>query len=294
MLCILLIFTFVLCFLPSCGNTSTDTVIVCTIRPLSDFTKNIVKGIDGIQVKSLVTTDISCLHDYTLTVNDMKTIEKASLLFYCGSGLEPFMDLVNANYKSLDTCDTSEGIEHIETECDHGHEGHKHDTDPHVWLSPLNAEIMVNNILKKLCNTYPHYKDAFEKNAEDYIKGLKLSADKWQNKLSDLSMRKIVTFHDGFSYFAEFFNLEILAAIEEEAGSGSSAGVISSITKIIKDNSLPCIFVEKNGSHTTAQIISNECGVKMYTLDMIMSGDTPYIEAMENNVEAIYNALIEE
>ena len=44
-----------------------------------------------------------------------------------------------------------------------------------------------------------------------------------KTSLESLSCRELITFHDGFSYFADAFDLTILRAMEEEAGSEASA-----------------------------------------------------------------------
>ena len=58
----------------------------------------------------------------------------------------------------------------------------------------------------------------------------------------------LVTFHDGFRYFAAAFDLPLLASIEEEEGSEASAKEINEITGLVKEYSLPVIFTEVNGS----------------------------------------------
>ena len=58
---------------------------------------------------------------------------------------------------------------------------------------------------------------------------------------------------------------------------------------------LPAIFTEVNGSESTAQAISRECGCGVYQLNMIMSGDgtgiQPYLDAMQNNIDTIVEAF---
>ena len=40
----------------------------------------------------LVTESVSCLHDYTLTVRQMRSIEGAAMVILSGAGLEEFME----------------------------------------------------------------------------------------------------------------------------------------------------------------------------------------------------------
>ena len=111
-----------------------------------------------------------------------------------------------------------------------------------------------------------------------------------ENKLKDLSCRDLITFHDGFGYFAESFHLNILTAVEEESGSEASAKMLVSLIGQVETNDLPAIFTEINGSTAAAEIIAAETGAKIYSLDMAISGDD-YFAAMYHNIDTIKEAL---
>ena len=106
------------------------------------------EGAEDVEVSLLVNQPTSCLHDYTLTVSDMRAIEKADVLVMNGAGLEDFMgDALAASDAAVIDC--SEGIELLPAL---GHEGHDHDTeyDPHIWMCEESALVMMNNILHGL------------------------------------------------------------------------------------------------------------------------------------------------
>ena len=100
----------------------------------------------------------------------------------------------------------------------------------------------------------------------------------------------MVTFHDGFAYFADAFSLTILEAIEEESGSEASAKDLIHLIEEVEHHDLPAVFTEKNGSPSAAQVISRETGAGIYALDMAMSGES-YFEAMYHNIDTIKEAL---
>jgi len=111
-----------------------------------------------------------------------------------------------------------------------------------------------------------------------------------KEQLSSLSCRKIITFHDGFSYLAEAYDLTILKAIEEEAGSEASAAQLKDLITLVQENDLKAIFTEKNGSTSAAEIIARETGAKIFTLDMAISGES-YFDAMYHNIDTLKEAL---
>jgi len=100
----------------------------------------------------------------------------------------------------------------------------------------------------------------------------------------------MITFHDGFSYFAEAFDLRILAAVEEEAGSETSAQKLKTLITVVEEHQLPAIFVEANGSTASASVIAAETGIKVFTLDMAITGES-YFTAMYQNIQTIKEAL---
>ena len=108
--------------------------------------------------------------------------------------------------------------------------------------------------------------------------------------LADLQCRDLITFHDGFSYFAEAFDLSILEAVEEESGSETSARELIDLIEDIREHTLPAVFTEVSGSTSAAGVIARETGCSVYALDMAMSGDS-YFEAMYHNIDTIKEAL---
>ena len=203
--------------------------------------------------------------------------------------VEDFLDSI---LDDSDIIDSSEGIAllHMEEEHDHGHEDHHHEDDPHIWLSPENAKIMARNICLGLTEQYPQWETVFSRNLEDLLARLDALEQYGQTQLRDLSCRELITFHDGFAYFAQAFDLEILAAVEEESGSEASAKELISLITLARDHSLPAIFIEKNGSVSAADILCRETGAQKETLDMAMAGDS-YFDAMYHNIDTIKEAL---
>ena len=109
--------------------------------------------------------------------------------------------------------------------------------------------------------------------------------------LSSLSCRKLITFHDGFAYFAQAFDLEILAAVEEESGSEASAKDLIGLIRLVQENSLPAVFIREKRQLCRGKDSSGaETGARVFTLDMAMAGDS-YFTAMTNNINAIKEAM---
>ena len=274
--------------LSGCGTIPDNFEIVATTLPVYDFTSALCSGTD-LSVGRLVTESVSCLHDYTLQVWQMRMIEQASVIVISGAGLEDFLE--DALSSSQVIMDASENT-HLHSS-EHHHEqthNHHHDLDAHIWLSTENAAIMAQNICSNLTRLYPQYQDIFQANLDSLIERITDLQHYGESQLSDLSCRELITFHDGFAYFAEGFDLSILEAVEEESGSEASAAEIIHLVDLVTTHQLPAVFTEANGSDACAGIIASETGVRIYTLDMAMSGES-YFDAMYHNINTIKEAL---
>lgn len=272
-----------------CSKAANTYVIVATTLPVYDFTTMLCDGTD-LTVGRLITENVSCLHDYTLKVSQMRMIEDADMVVISGAGLEDFMDDVLLDSHLVVDASVNAHLhtgehDHIETE-----DNHVHAHDPHIWLSTENAATMVSSIYDALAEHYPEYNEIFKENLDITLEKLLQLQTYGETQLSDISSRKLITFHDGFAYFAESFDLTILKAIEEESGSEASAKEIIELIQLVNTHNLPAIYTEISGSSACAEIISAETHIPVYTLDMAMSGDS-FFEAMYHNIDTIKESL---
>lgn len=276
-----------------CAPKTDYAPIAATTLPVWDFTSRLCGG-TPLAVTRLVTEQVSCLHDYSLNVRQVKAAEAAQVVVISGAGLEDFLDDLLLD---VPTIDASQGISllhseegHEEDEHHHEEDGHHHEEDPHIWLSPENAQVMAQNICEGLSRQYPDYEDTFRANLGKLLSQLEALQRYGEEQLSGLQCRELIPFHDGFSYFAQAFHLTILESVEEESGSEASAKDLIHLTELVREHNLPAIFTEVSGSDSAARVIARETGCKVYALDMAMSGDS-YFEAMYHNIDTIREAL---
>ena len=149
---------------------------------------------------------------------------------------------------------------------------------------------MARNICAGLCAQYPACQETFARNLDGLIADLNALENYGREALTTLACRELITFHDGFGYFAESFDLHILKAIEEESGAEASAAELKELILLVRAHDLPAVFTETNGSASAASVISRETGAAVYTLDMAMAGDS-YFDAMYHNIDTIKEAL---
>ncbi len=289
-LCIFITLLVLAGILFGCANTASTPQVAATTLPVYEFTAWLCQGTD-IQVARLVNESVSCLHDYTLQVSQMRTVESAEVMILSGAGLEAFLeDILDS---SATTIDSSAGISLFSGEETHIHEqAHEHDHahDPHIWLSPVNAKLMAKNICSGLSECFPENADTFAANLFTLNTKLDALEDYGKEALSQLTCRELITFHDGFAYFADAFDLTILHAMEEESGSEAAASEIIEIVQMVDAHQLSAIFTETNGSTAAASIVAAETDATVFSLDMAIAGDS-YFDAMYHNIDTIKEAL---
>lgn len=299
--------------LSACGQKNGDAsqneedglTLLATTYPVYLLASAVAEGAEGVTVERLNTGAVSCLHDYTLSVGDMKRIEGADILAINGVDLEEFMpDALAASRGTVIDC--SQGIELLES-LGHSHsdgdeeDDHSGHYDPHIWMDPDNAIAMAGNLCLGLSEADPSNAETYAANLDSVTAQL----EDWRSTMQDtlrkaeeggVSIPGLVTFHDGFQYFARAFDLPLLAAIEEEEGSEASAQVINETVTLVKENQIPVIFTEVNGSDATAQAIARETGCAVAQLTMLMDGPDDgelanYLDGLSANITAIVNGF---
>ena len=277
----------VLLLLPGCAQAPSGSsqeeglTVLATTYPVYLFARTVAQGVEGVTVERLNTGSVSCLHDYTLSVDDMKKIEGADVIAMNGAGLEDFME--DALRTAKHTITASDGVETLP-----GEDGE----DPHIWLEPTNCIQMCRNIAAGLSDLYPDKQTLIGQNLLAVTAEYAAAQAYGEEALKNLSCRELVTFHDGFSYFARAFRLTIAAAMEIEEGSEPSAKEIESVIRLVEDENIPAVFCEENGERQTAETVAKQTGTGLFALTMGMDGGAAgCTDAIYHNIDIIREAL---
>ena len=281
---------------------SAEQMIVTSFYPMYVFTQNIAKDIPGVNVVNMAEQNVGCLHDYQLQTRDMVTLEKASVLIVNGAGMEQFMDKIAAIYSGLPVVTASEGIDMLESahgghDHDHGH-AHEHEEDcvlnAHVWLDPALAIRQVENIADGLAAADPKNAAAYQANARAYCEKLTALGEEIAAQLAPYAGRKIITFHEAFTYFAKAYGIEVVGLIEHDDGEEPGTRDLANICDMVREMSITSLFVEPQYPQKAAHTIARETGAAVYELDPVVSGDgamDSYERAMRENARIFTEAF---
>ena len=266
----------------SCGqetDSSTKIGVAVTILPQAEFVESI--GGDKVSVTVMVPPGANP-HTTELTPSKMTEVAEAKMYAKVGSGIEfelSYMDKIEAVNKNMLVVDCSEGIELIGS-VDPDEPG----DDPHIWLSPANAEIMVQNICDGLVQIDPNNKTYYERNRDTYLEKLDSLDEEIKVKLENVQNRAFIVFHPSWGYFARDYNLEQIPI--EIGGKEPSAQDVSQIIEEAKSRNIKIIFASPQFNPQMAEVIAHEIGGNVVSIDQLAKD---YI----SNLQIVSNEMVE-
>ena len=284
--------------------------VVATTNIVGDLARNV--GGDKIELTAMLPIGADS-HTYAPAPQDAASVADAHVVFVNGLHLEEFLEelIENAGGEAPVVAVSA----HIETrqfneaaEQGHGHEDETHEdeehghegADPHVWMTPVNAIIMVHNIEHALSELDPANAETYETNAEAYEAQLE-ALDAWvktQIETIPVENRELVTDHEAFGYYADRYGLEIVGTVIPAYSTNAepSAQELAQLQAAIEEFDTKAIFVGTTMNPVLAQRIAGDTGTKLialYTesLGEAGSGAETYLNYIRYNTTAIVEAL---
>lgn len=260
--------------------------VVVSILPQAEFVEKV--GGDKVQVVVMVPPEASP-HTYEPTPSQLKEVSKAKMYAKVGSGVEfelAWMDKIISVNKGMLVIDCSKRMELIEGEHDgepheHKEEHEHHGVDPHIWLSPKNAKIMVENIYQGLIQIDPANQEYYARNKEKYLQELDELDNEITQALSGKKNRKIMVYHPAWAYFARDYGLEQIP-IEGEGKEPTPQG-IANLIKQAKENNITVIFASPQFSTKSAEVVAKEIDGEVVLISPL---EKSYLENMRKVADA--------
>jgi ABC-type Zn uptake system ZnuABC Zn-binding protein ZnuA len=282
-----LFFTFVLCV---SSASAQQLKVAASISPIGDMVRQV--GGDRVEVLVLLPPGASP-HVFEPTFGIAKALSKVGLFFEIGAGLDFWAEkLVKTSKGNIRTIILSEGLKLLkESGHDHGHE-HKIG-NPHVWLDPTLAAIMVKKIEKVLEEADPQGAEGYRKRSAEYIAKLQTLDAEIRKTIAGFRIKSFVSFHPAWDYFALRYGLQSVGVIEESPGKEPTPRKLQAIIKSIKDYHIRAVFAEVQFNPKTAEVIAREAGVKVIMLDPEggLPGRDTYLGLMKYNLEQMKKAM---
>ena len=226
--------------------------VVVTILPQAEFVEKV--GGNMVEVIVMVPPGASP-HTYEPTPRQLIEVSEADIYFQVGSGIDferSFMrKIIEVNRRML-VVNCSEGIKIV-------------DGDPHVWLSPRNAEVMVRNIYKGFAALDPENEEYYRRNMEVYVEELRKLDEEIRNILRNLSVRCFMVYHPAWRYFAREYNLTQIP-VEKEGKEPTARGMIALVNQA-KRLGVKVIFASPEFDRKKAEAIAESFGGRIIFVD---------------------------
>ena len=152
---------------------------------------------------------------------------------------------------------------------DHGHDdhdGHAHgEFDPHIWLDPINAKAMLNEMAEHLIENDPKNEAKYKSNLAKALQEIdKLTIDVMTDLSNSVSS---IVFHDAYQYFEERFNVKVLGAFTVNTDVMPGAEQLAEIREIIEHDKVACVFSEPQFNPDIINAVAKDMKIKTGVLD---------------------------
>ena len=149
---------------------------------------------------------------------------------------------------------------------DHGHDKHAHgEHDPHVWLDPMNAKVIIKEIENQLVKLDPDNSSKYKANSKKAQSELD---NLTKNIKSDLKGNlRFVVFHDAYQYFENRFGIKVLGALTVNPDVLPGAEQLSEIREVIEHEKVNCLFSEPQFNPAIIKSIAKDTKIKTGVLD---------------------------
>jgi zinc transport system substrate-binding protein len=277
--------------------------VYASFYPMYDFSVKI--GGDRVKVINMVPSGIEP-HDWEPAAADIAGLEEASVFVYNGAGMEHWAPdvLGSLRNKKLVAVEASKGIKLMEGHHDededsgeeHDHEGEVH--DPHVWLSPVNAKLVMENIKNAMASADPDGKKYYESNYDKYAAECDLLDKEFESALSGLARRDIIVTHQAFGYMCARYGLNQVPISGLSPDSEPDPSRMAEIIDFTKKNNVKVVFFEELASPKIAESIAASTGARVDMLNPIeglddeeISAGEDYFSIMRRNLKSLVAAL---
>ena len=251
------------------GNTDsaaeTEIIVAVGIVPEATFVEKVAG--DLAQVVTLVPSGYSPAN-YQPTAAEMQALSDAAVYFTLQMPTEeanilPEVADYNADIMIVNLRDTVSAVYPLLTM-----ESHIHDeaagtgteggesVDPHLWLSPKRAVVMVQTIADELSDIDPDNAETYQQNAADYIAEIEELDEDIREAIAALDNKSFLIYHAAYGYFADDYGLTMVS-IEIE-GKQATASEMQDVIHYALENGLPQCSIRRSLTITRRRRLPRE------------------------------------
>ncbi len=166
-----------------------------------------------------------------------------------------------------------------------GHEGHNHgEFDPHIWLDPINAKVILFEMSKHLIENDPSNETAYIANLSKAYKEIDKLTNDVTAELNESTAS--IVFHDAYQYFEKRFNVNILGAFTVNTDVLPGAEQLAEIREVIEHDKVACVFSEPQFNPDIIKAVAKDTNIKTGIVDPLGAtlnpGKNLYFDLIKN------------
>ena len=151
--------------------------------------------------------------------------------------------------------------------------GHAHGAaNPHYWLDPANAEVISARIAEALARVAPEAHDVIAAAQARFAADLKQRLERWTAALQPFQGAAVVTYHNGWPYFARRFRLNIIDVIEPKEGIAPSPARLANLAGRMRANDVCAILHGPFEPTEASRYLAERTGARVVVLASSVGG----------------------
>lgn len=266
--------------------------VVTTFTVLADMARQVAG--DHATVVS-VTKPGAEIHGYEPTPRDLVGAQDADLVLWNGMDLELWFEQFLSNLGDLPSATLSDGVEPMPIR-EGAYEGKP---NPHAWMSPLSAQIYVDNIAAALAGADPDHAEAYRANAAAYKSQLSAALDPLRAMIDSVpeDKRWLVSCEGAFSYLARDLGLREAYLWPINADATGTPQQVRSVIDAVRAHDIPVVFCESTVNNDPAKQVARETGAAyggMLYVDSLSEAGGPvpsYLDLLRVTTQTIAQGL---
>ncbi len=281
-------------------ETKGKLYVVTTVAPLTNIVYNV--GGDRIDLHGIIPEGTDS-HTFEPAPSDAKVLSRADIIFFNGLHLEsPTEKLAKANKKPSTPLIYfgDQTISKSNWVFDFSFPEDKGDPNPHLWMNPVYARRYVEIARDELVKADPLNASYYEQNTKQFIQKIDQLDQVIQSAVQTIPAqnRKLLTYHDSWTYFARRYGFEVIGAIQPSDFSEPSPQDVANLITQLKQEHVPAIFGSEVFPSKVLNQIAKEVGIQW--ISTLRDDDLPgeknspehtYIGMMVEDVRTMTTAL---
>lgn len=276
------------------AKAQNDLQVVTSIKPIHSLVSMLGENVFQ---PYLMAAGGDSVHHHRLKPQSVQALQNADLIFWVGENLETYLTKTLKSLaigKRAVALNDSDGIEllPLRTPHDsHAEDHHDDDNDAHIWLDPLNAMAMLDEILRHLLVADEAHAKIYIANATKAKKRLQALHDSIALRLKPVSHAAFITYHDAYQYFENRFGLHYAGSLSRNPEVPLAINDILHLQEQMEAENISCMFFEPQFPQNIAQHLQLNSGI----LDPLGFDLTPssmlYFELLDNMAKAFETCL---